>query len=191
MKNKAIDARSHAFAATDQVLLDANVWLYLNGPAAATGSWAVIAYAAVYAKLLIAKTQLFLDVLVLGEFVNRYARIEYSRLNVPDPHTGWPIYPEFKDFRQSSNFPQVAQAIANEATNIVNICQRVDHHFSQWNALDLLKDYSTGGFDCNDQLLVESCRKHGLALLTNDGDFTEGGLTVFTANNRLLAACPP
>jgi predicted nucleic acid-binding protein len=190
MKNKAIDARRHTFATTDQVLLDANVWLYLNGPAAVTGSWAVNAYTAVFANLLTAKTQLFLEVLVLGEFVNRYARMEYGRLNMPDPRTGRPLYPEFKAFRQSQAFPPVANAIANEATNMVNICQRVDHHFSEWNALDLLNNYSTGAFDCNDQLLVESCRKHGLALLTNDGDFTEGGLTVYTANNRLLKACP-
>jgi predicted nucleic acid-binding protein len=190
MKNRALDARRYKFVATDQVLPDANVWLYINGPAAATGSWAVSAYAAVLAKVLTAQTQLFLDVLVLGEFVNRYARMEYRRLNTADPRTGRPFYAEFKDFRRSSSFLPVASAIANEATNIVNICKRVDHLFSQWNAVDLLHEYSTGAFDCSDQLLVESCRKHGFALLTNDGDFTEGGLTVFTANNRLLKACP-
>ena len=56
---------------------------------------------------------------------------------------------------------------------------------------DLLNDFSTGAFDCNDQFLVECCRKHGLCMLTNDWDFTEGGITVYTANNRLLTACPP
>lgn len=182
MKNKALNARTHPFGAADQVLPDANFWLYLYGPPSAQPGWAVSAYSAIYVKLLIAKAQIHLDVLVLSEFVNSYARIEAKRLS---PGV------DFKTFHRSAAFPPVAKTIAQEATNILNVCKRVNHHFAEWNALDLLKDYGVGKSDLNDQLLVESCRKHGLSLLTNDADFTEGGLTVFTANNRLLTACPP
>jgi predicted nucleic acid-binding protein len=182
MKNKAIDARTHPFVATDQILPDANFWLYLYGPPSASRNWAVPAYSAIYVKLLQAKANIHLDVLVLGEFVNRYARMEAGRLS---PGV------DFKTFRRGATFPPIAKTIAQEATNILNICKRIDHHFAEWNALDLLKDYAGGKSDLNDQLLVESCRKHGLSLLTNDADFIEGGLTVYTANNRLLTACPP
>jgi predicted nucleic acid-binding protein len=191
MKNRALDARTHTFTATDAILPDANIWLYLNGPAAATGSWAVSAYAAIFANVLTAKARLFLDVLVLGEFINRYARMEWERLDPPDRVTRKRVYRTFKDFRGSPVFPKVAKDIAGQATVIVNACQRLDHIFSQWDMVALLNDYATGHFDCNDQLLVESCRKHGLHLLTNDADFTEGGIPVFTANGKLLTACPP
>jgi len=70
------------------------------------------------------------------------------------------------------------------------MCQPLDHPFSEWNHAQMLVDFGTGGADWNDQLLVENCRKHGISPLTNDGDFTEGGISVFTANNRLLVACP-
>src|SRR6266446_1873579 len=179
MKNKAFDARRHPFSADDQILPDANIWVYLFGPASATVGPAVSAYSAVLNKLLHSKCCLFLDVLVIGEFINRYARLETSRLQPGGT---------FKVFRNSAAFVPVAEDIAQQASVIISLCQSIDHHFAQWNAATLLADYATGGFDFNDQLLVETCRKYGLALLTNDTDFTEGGITVFTTHHRLLAA---
>jgi predicted nucleic acid-binding protein len=190
MKNKAIDARGYKFGATDQVLVDANVWIYLHGPASLPSDPVVQKYAAIFCKLLQAKVQIVLDVIVLGEFINRYARIEYQLLDPPNP-TGKRVYRDFKDFRDSPAFLPVAKDIAQQCAPLVGVCRRVDHFFSQWNIGDILNDFSTGRFDCSDQFLVESCRKHGLSVLTNDKDFTEGGLTIFTANNRLLSACPP
>jgi predicted nucleic acid-binding protein len=182
MKNKARDARSYRFAATDSLLPDANFWLYLYAPQPPSATWAVNAYSAIYKSLLTAKARLFLDVLILSEFINSYARLEWNIAA-----TGQ----DFKTFRKSSAFKTVAQDIANRANRILKDAVPLDHHFTNWKLADLLNDFSTGGFDCNDQLLVESCRKHSLSLLTNDADFTEGGLTVYTANNRLLTACPP
>jgi predicted nucleic acid-binding protein len=182
MKNKAFDARHHPFSAGDQILPDANIWVYLFGPASATVSPVVGSYSAVLNNALKAQCRLFLDVLVLGEFINRYARMEANRLQ---PGVN------FKIFRNSAAFVPVAKDIAQQASVIVSLCQSVDHHFTQWNVTSLLADYATAGFDFNDQLLVETCRKYSLALLTNDTDFTEGGITVFTTHQRLLAACPP
>jgi hypothetical protein len=93
MKNKARDARTHRFAATDQILPDANIWLYLYGPSANPATWPVRTYSGVFAGLLTAKSQLYLDVLVLSEFVNRFARIEWKRTA--------PTITDFKVFRQS------------------------------------------------------------------------------------------
>lgn len=182
MKNKAFDARRHSFTAGDQILPDANIWVYLFGPASATVGPAVGLYSAVLNNVLKAQSRLFLDVLVIGEFINRYARLEANRLQ---PGVN------FKVFRNSAAFVPVARDIAQQASVIISLCHSLDHHFAQWKVATLLTDYATGGFDFNDQLLVETCRKYGLALLTNDTDFTEGGITVFTTHHRLLAACPP
>jgi predicted nucleic acid-binding protein len=191
MKNKAFDAQRHSFTAGDQILPDANIWVYLFGPASAKVGSAVGAYSSVLNNVLNAKSRLFLDALVMSEFINRYARLEYERLDPPDRVTRKRVFPNFKLFRDSPAFVPVAKDIAQQASVIISLCQSVDHHFAQWNVATLLADYATGGFDFNDQLLVETCRKYSLALLTNDTDFTEGGITVFTAHWRLLAACPP
>lgn len=182
MKNKALDARSYAFSNRDNILVDANIWLYLSGPAATPTSWAVRTYSSVFSRILSAGCSLFLDVLVLSEFIDRFARIEMKRLQ--------PTQTDFKSFRGSTDFIPVAQAIESHVSQFLMVCQPVNHNFSEWNLTDLLNDFGTGIVDWNDQLIAENCRKHGLALLTNDRDFTEGGISVFTANNRLLTACP-
>ena len=51
----------------------------------------------------------------------------------------------------------------------------------------LLAEYEAGDTDFNDQILVELCRVKGLTLVTHDVDFKDRGLTLLTANQRLLA----
>lgn len=180
MKNRAINASTYAFSAADKLLPDANIWIYLNGPASNPGYWAVQAYSAILGDILTAGAELYLDVLVLSEFINRFARMEMNRLGQQD----------FKAFRQSPAFAPVALAIQQQTSQILAMCQPLDHPFSEWNHAQLLADFGSGGADWNDQLLVENCRKHGISPLTNDGDFTVGGISVFTANGKLLRACP-
>ena len=181
MKNKAFDARSHAFLDSDSILVDANIWLYLFGPASISPKWAII-YSGVFNRIDSAGSSLFLDTLVLSEFINRFARLEMQRIQ--------PGQRNFKKFRESADFPPVAQSIESQVSVILSLCRPIDHPFSEWNLAELLKDFSTGTVDWNDQLIAENCRKQGLTLLTNDGDFTHGGISVFTANTKLLAACP-
>ena len=180
MKNKAFDARSHPFSDSDAILVDANIWLYLYGPASTSATWAGT-YSSVFSRILSAGSLLFLDVLILSEFINRFARLEMRRLQ--------PGQYNFKAFRGSADFPPVARSIGSQVNQILMVCRPVDHPFSEWKLSDLLNDFGSGTVDWNDQLVAENCSKHGFALLTNDSDFTEGGISVFTANSRLLTAC--
>lgn len=182
MKNKAIDATTHVFSVFDKLLPDANIWIYLNGPASDPTKWAVQTYSAILGDILNAGAEVFLDVLVLSEFINRFARMEMNRLQ--------PAQRDFKAFRQSAAFTAVAKSIEQQTSQILSICQPLDHPFSEWNHGQMLTDFGLGGADWNDPLLVENCRKHGISPLTNDGDFTEGGIHVFTANGKLIKACP-
>ncbi len=181
MRNRAIDARIHSFDDKDDILPDANFWLYLYGPAADPTQWTVQTYSKIFSRLLVAGSKLFLDVLVLSEFINKFARLEMRRLK--------PTQTDFKAFRSSTDFPTVAAGIKNQVQQILTVCNPLDHPFSEWKHDDLLKDFGTGSVDWNDQLIIENCRKHGLAVLTNDKDFTTGGISVFTANGKLLSAC--
>ena len=38
--------------------------------------------------------------------------------------------------------------------------------------------------------LAETCRHNGWKLVTNDSDFTSGGIEILTTNSKLLADCP-
>lgn len=182
-KNRALDAATYAFSAGEQILIDANVWLYLFPPAAQpAGSWAA-SYSKAFSRLLKAKAVPMVDALVLSEFLNRYVRIEYD--------ASWKSkYPKYKDFRQSSDSAQVLSAAVAEINLILQAATSCDSLLVAVNIQDVLGAVQTGAIDFNDGLLIESCRINGWKLLTNDADIRIGGIEVLTAHKGLLASCP-
>ena len=182
MRNKALDVRGYSFSDSDTIMVDANIWLYLYGPGAPPMSWTASTYSGVFARILASDSKLFLDTLVLSEFINRYARLEMKRLQ--------PAQNNYKAFRSSPDYPPVAKAIESGVKQILTVCQPARHPFDEWGLNDLLTEFGANTYDWNDQLIAENCKKQGFSLLANDGDFTEGGISVLTANSRLLTACP-
>lgn len=187
MKNKAHDLRSWSFSGTERILPDANFWINVFGPAAAVGGRGkrVAEYTRGFQRMLHRKVPMFIDALILSEFVNVLARQEFntSFLATYGPRG-------FKAFRNSPDFPPIASMIAGQCRKILKCSASVDHSFSEWDMDRLLGDFAGGGEDFNDQLIVEICQKHGFTLLTDDGDMTRGGLQVITANPGLIASCP-
>jgi len=183
MKNKAYDLSSYSFSSDEQILVDTNVWLYLFPAPTDPSNRFATQYSTAFSSLVSAKAQPVLDPMVLSEYLNRYIRIEWQG-NYKSR------YPKFKDFRNSSDFLSVSSAAETFAKRILNFCQI---HSIPANELDLnqvLTEFSTGGVDFNDALLVDICKKRNLKLMTNDGDFQDGGIEVLTTNPRLLRACP-
>jgi predicted nucleic acid-binding protein len=179
--SKVIDASRHPFSKEERVLVDANVWLYLFGPKPPNSS-STRSYSAVLKALQTAGTQLFLDVLVLSEFVNRYVRDQHRVMAVP----GAAISSEFKVFRDSPDFIPVAQAVQRSVMLIGKFARPIDHILSKVDLLALLTEFSKGARDINDELLAEECKVHGLALLSHDADVGRADITLFTTNPHLL-----
>lgn len=183
MKNKAHNLSSYSFSLDEQILVDTNVWLYLFPAPTDPSNRFATQYSTAFSNLVSAQAQLVLDPMVLSEYLNRYIRIEWEG-NYKSR------YPKFKDFRNSSEFTAIASAAETFAKKILSFCQI---HSIPANELDLnqaLSAFSTGGEDFNDALLVDICKKRNLKLMTNDGDFQDGGIEVLTTNPKLLRACP-
>jgi predicted nucleic acid-binding protein len=183
MKNKAHDLTRYTFSNTDTVLLDTNVWLYLFPAPSGRPPGFAATYSAALKQMLTAKAALALDALILSEYLNRYCRIEWNALHKM-------AQPDFKKFRKSGAFASVGQGAAIFAQKMLKLCSRHDHPFAATDIARILADFEAGVHDLNDGLLVETCRQHGWKLVTNDGDFTSGGIEVLTSNPRLIAACP-
>ncbi|MBC7162922.1 MAG: hypothetical protein H5U26_12555 [Immundisolibacter sp.] len=182
-KNKAYDARHYTFKENEPILIDANVWLFLQPPAAQpTPQWAT-AYSSVFADLLKAKATPMMDALVLSEYINRHLRIEYDA-------TWKARYPGFKAFRRSSDGKALAGATVVDVRSILKFAVFEDTGFSKININDVLDGVANGDLDFNDGVLIENCRLRGWKLLTHDGDMTLGGIDVLTANGKLLKKCP-
>lgn len=181
-KNKVYRLDGYAFQPQETLLLDANVWLFLFPAPSGTGPVWAKKYSAAFKQMLVAKTRLVMDALVLSEYVNRYCRIEWQ---VNHQAT----YSDFKRFRNSAKFPLVANGVALYVRRILSHAVRSDHPFRSINVEQVLADFEAGGLDLNDGLLTETCKHHGWKFVTNDGDFVYGGIDVLTNNPKLINAC--
>ena len=184
MRNKAHDLATYAFSRDEPILLDANVWLYLNpAPSGRRTPFIAHQYGNGLKAMLSAGVQLVMDVMVLSEYLNAYCRIEWRARYRSR-------YREFKAFRQSTDFPAVGRGAATYARLMLRQATRHDHPFATLNVYQVLAEFEAGSNDFNDGLLSETCRLNNWKLVTNDGDFISGGIEVLTTNRRLLAACP-
>lgn len=181
MCDHASDIRTHTFAADDRLMLDTNVWLSIYGPDP-TRRRRCAHYQNAFRRMREAKSQLHLDVLVLSEFINAWARLEYSQ-NYP---AGQPGRLSFKQFRDSPGFGPVAEEIAIQATRICRAVTRCETGFASCDVGSLLAEFGQGSSDFNDLMLANLCNKRGLIFVTDDGDFKGSDHAILTANRRLL-----
>lgn len=182
-KNKARDAASYRFRADERILVDANVWLYLQPPAAQPAPRWAAAYSGIFSRMLVAKAKPVVDALVLSEYLNRYVRIEYDAC--------WKAsYPKFKNFRQSPDAADILCAATDEIAQILKNGVPCDTPLAGIDMPAVLGAVQSGTVDFNDVLLIENCRLNGWKLLTHDSDMTLGGIDLLTTNKKLMNACP-
>lgn len=182
-KNKAHDLSAYSFSCGETFLLDANVWLYLYPPPSNSQNRFAAQYSAGLKSLQSAGAKLVMDAMVLSEYLNAYCRIEWKAMYQTQ-------YPDFKPFRKSTDFKVVGKSAASFGRSILKLCTCHDHPFSSANITQMLNDFAVGTTDFNDGLLAETCRHNDWKLVTNDGDFTSGGIEVLTKNRKLLTSCP-
>lgn len=166
----------YGFTDQDKLLVDANVWLLIYGPQK-PGDHRVKVYSDALKRILSAQSRVYIDVLIVSEFINTYARIKWQLIS---PNIN------FKQFRQSSQFQLVAQDIASETRRMLKHCTRINNGFESLPMNTLLNTYAAGHSDFNDQVLIALCQKAGLKLITDDADFKGQNISIITSNRKLL-----
>ena len=182
MALKAMSVEKYDFQSQDELFLDANIWLYVYGPQNPNDYWVKV-YSKAFERILIAKSCIYIDILVVSEFINTYARLKWRlkwRLNAPHSKT-------FKIFRKSDDFKTIAREIADNTKRVLGHCSKIESDFKTLKIDNLMNDYAAGYSDFNDQVITELCQKKGLKLITNDGDFKGQDITILTANKKLLS----
>ena len=175
-ESSAVYVADHVFRGDEQLFLDANVWLLVNGLHGSRDR-RVTTYSSALRRILEAKCRIHVDVLVVSEFINTYSRLKWRQTG---PRR------QFKDFRNSEEFKQVAREVADSVGRVVGLCSRVESGFGALDVKGLFDEYAAGRADFNDQMIRELCRSRNLTLVTDDGDFGTQGIRVLTANRRLL-----
>ena len=182
-RNKALDASTYAFHYGERVLVDANVWIYLQPPISKPAPRYAWRYSAAMKSLLVAGATPVIEALILSEYLNRYLRLEHEACWLG-------LYPRFKDFRSSTDFASAALAAVGDARNILKLASPEHTPLPDIDLPTILVETEAGTLDFNDGVLVETCRLRRWKLLTNDFDMSIGGIDILTTNPRLLAACP-
>lgn len=181
MGSHTLDIRQYRFHEHDRLLLDANIWLFVYGPSPKQTERTRV-YSAALRDMIASHSAIVLDVLVLSEFINRFARIEYGQL----PPGLKPK--DFKRFRNSPAFKPIAKDITVTVRNIMRIASRRASGFESADIDALLTAYELGSSDFNDLMLAELCKAQSLAFVTDDADFQGSDISILTANQRLLRA---
>ncbi len=179
MTHRALEVSGYNFTSRDRLFLDANIWLYNFCPDTQPPkpSRKIEIYSKAFNDIQNVKSRIYIDVLVISEFINRYARLRW-RHEKPDM--------DFKDFRNGADFRDVAREIAVQSGRVLSFCSRVESGFEELRIDDLLHTYEAGESDFNDQVIAELCKREGLTLMTDDGDFQYPEISILTANRRLL-----
>ncbi|MBX9587488.1 MAG: type II toxin-antitoxin system VapC family toxin [Gammaproteobacteria bacterium] len=173
---KKIEAvENYVFKSSDQLLLDTNIWLFLYGPSSPNSRMAV--YSQAFKNILEAKCQIFIDALIVSEFINRYARIKQG-LVAPGKN--------FKEFRKSKEFKNIAILVAEDISRVLAHCCQIESGFEAIDMDNLLQVYREGNSDFNDQIVTALCDNKNLILLTDDSDFKGQAIPILTANPKLL-----
>ncbi len=178
--HKAEEINAYNFQSSDELLLDTNIWIRVYGPQNPQNRKSEV-YSQALSKILAAGSRIYIDVLIVSEFINTYARLKWNLWKNQTQSKA-----EFKDFRKNGDFKPVAQDISADLKLVLKQCTRVDSGFESLEIDGLINEYAAGDSDFNDQILTALCKKSGFKLVTDDGDFKNRGIPVITANKKLL-----
>lgn len=177
MADEVLHVKDYRFTSNDELCLDANVWLFIHGPQRPGGGTRRDYYSNAFRRMLEAKSHIYIDVLVLSEIINRWARFHHQE-SAPEL--------SFKEFRNSDVFGSIAPDIAADTRRILSRCSLMESGFTSLDIDALTTEFGNGGADFNDQVIREACKRSGLKLVTDDADFARQGVRILTANRRLL-----
>jgi predicted nucleic acid-binding protein len=181
MMSRATDISKYSFSEQDNLFFDTNIWMLLYGPQGNPNDPFTQTYSQALARAMQAKCQIWVDVLIISEFINRFARIEYD-IQYPNKAQR----PSFKQFRNNPVFHPIAQAIVGAVRNIFKFTMQIESGFTTLDINTLLTEFELIPSDFNDQILIRLCSANNLHLVTHDSDFKGKGVNILTANPRIL-----
>lgn len=181
------DARKVIYDASNPILFDANVWLSLYAPpSGGNDPWAAV-YSTVLKRIVECNVPVLIDTTVLGEYINRYCRIEFQAYeDYAHPNSKR----SFKEFRMQdfATYRPIATDAASRVKEMFEIpcIKRINGDFAAMDMLAMLNEFAQGNSDWNDQLIVDICQRNACSLLTNDADFENASINILTCNSKLL-----
>ena len=174
-----------SFEKEQPLFFDTNIWIFIYGAYNTPGDQRVKTYSRAFKRAKTAESTIFIDSVVVGEFINRGVRDDYGFHHPPSSGRI-----NFKAYRQTPEYAASARAVASSVRSILAQCHRIESAFASCDIDAELVKFESGQTDWSDQMIVALCRERNLTLVTDDGDFGESGLTILTRNPVYFEGAP-
>ncbi len=167
---------TYDFPSEKGYFFDTNIWLYIYGPIGWPDQKSAV-YSRVLREIRDSNGTIYINCMIISEFINAFSRIEFKQQTT---------YSRFKEFRNSLSFRPVAEDIASNVKKILRNTLTCDPELKVIDLPEIMSFFEQGKYDFNDLVFAEICRDKGLVFVTHDKDFSELGVEILTANEKLL-----
>jgi predicted nucleic acid-binding protein len=167
---------TYDFPPDNNYFFDTNIWLYIYGPIGWPDQKSAV-YSRALRDVRNSNGTIYINCMILSEFINAFSRIEFKQQTT---------YSRFKDFRNSLSFRPVAADIASNVKKILRNTLACDSDLKVIDLPEIMRFFEQGKYDFNDLLFADICRSRGMVFVTHDKDFSDMGVEILTANEKLL-----
>ena len=167
---------SYDFPEGKSYFFDTNIWLYIYGPIGWPDQRSDV-YSRALKEIRNSKGTIYINCMIISEFINAFSRIEFKQQSE---------FTRYKEFRSSLSYRAIAQDIAYNVKKILKSTLACDPELQAINLPEVMDLFEQGKYDFNDLLFAQICRAKGLIFVTHDKDFSELGVEILTANEKLL-----
>lgn len=161
----------NTFTSADKILIDTNILIYVYCPLNSKNCESFAShYSDTLQKIADAKASVFVNSLVISEFINRWLRLDYEKSGLGGTFK--------KDYRLSDRYKTTMKTILKELSKFYKHCsvRQLDDSFSIVDFQNKYKSFPESDF--NDIIIAENAKINDCKILTQDGDFAQYGVKV-------------
>ena len=169
----------HEFQADEHLLPDANVWLYTYGPHVTRSGDPDHIYSDAMTKMINNKCKLYMILPILSEYVYKCLDKQLKLNGV--------VKDDLKAFRKTDGYKKILSFIEADVKEILDLVKCCNPMFENDKACAFLDRFIQCTLDFNDVIIEDFCISNPkIIFITNDGDFKNSSIPIFTANDSML-----
>lgn len=159
---------------TDSFFFDTNVWMFIFAPLANARKSKQKDYSAFLKKIMSRGATIWINSLVVAEYVNAVLRLEFKQWKRQKQYNN----ADFKhDFRPTSEYKSALEAVKLQVADIMSVATKRPDDFHKADIEQILSSMESM-LDYGDSVLVDSCVKNKMILVTDDSDITGLNLSI-------------
>ncbi len=161
---------TYKISPSDHVFIDTNILIFLFSPSFVNSNkFQVKKYSTIFQTMVEKKCTLYLNEVVISEFINRCMRLDFAHNFNTDGSKDYK-----RDYRSSSEYQVTLKIVLKELKKILRFTNAINDEFESFDLINQLTSNIESDF--NDLIIADTVQKKGFKLLSDDGDFKQLGI---------------